>query len=112
LLAKIKSARNTVSVIRCGSILGAIMKTVAALLLLAGLPFSANTAVAATTDDVAWINKCNRDSAGMGAPREVVLKYCTCMNNKMDDNETLSITAWEKIHVAEAKACDRESGWK
>jgi hypothetical protein len=48
----------------------------------------------------------------MGAPREVVLKYCTCMNNKMDDNETLSITAWEKIHVAEAKACDREAGWK
>ena len=34
---------------------------------------------------------------------EVVLKYCTCMNNKMSDNETQSITQWEKTHVAERK---------
>ena len=43
---------------------------------------------------------------------EVVLKYCTCMNNKMSDNETQSITQWEKTHVAERKACDKEAGWK
>ncbi|HEY5378001.1 MAG TPA: hypothetical protein VIJ78_00500 [Pseudolabrys sp.] len=87
------------------------MKSVSALVLLAGLAFTAN-AVAATTDDVQWVNKCVRDSKGMGAPPDVVLKYCTCMNNKMDDNETLSITAWEKTHVTEAKACDKEAGWK
>jgi hypothetical protein len=34
------------------------------------------------------------------------------MNNKMDDNETLSITAWEKKHPAERKTCDKESGYK
>jgi len=35
------------------------------------------------------------------------------MNNEMDDNETLSISAWEKTgkgKVAMA-ACDKKSGW-
>jgi hypothetical protein len=40
------------------------------------------------------------------------MEYCTCMNNKMSDDETQSITQWEKTHVAERKACDREAGWK
>ena len=34
----------------------------------------------------------------------MVLKYCTCMNNKMSDNETQSITQWEKSHATERKA--------
>jgi hypothetical protein len=34
------------------------------------------------------------------------------MNNKMSDNETQSITTWEKTHVAERKACDKEAGWR
>jgi hypothetical protein len=34
------------------------------------------------------------------------------MNNKMSDNETLSITAWEKTHAPERKACDKEAGWR
>ena len=42
----------------------------------------------------------------------MITKYCTCMNNKMSENETQSITTWEKSHVVEAKACDKESGWK
>ena len=46
------------------------------------------------------------------APDGVVLKYCTCMNNKMSDNETQSITQWEKSHPAERTACDKEAGWK
>ena len=41
-----------------------------------------------------------------------MLKYCTCMNNKMSDNETQSITQWEKTHATERKACDAEAGWK
>ena len=53
-------------------------------------------------DDVKWINQCVKDNKG-GAADEVVLKYCTCMNNKMSDNETQSITQWEKTHVAEAR---------
>ena len=52
-----------------------------------------------------------QDNKG-GAAAEVVLKYCTCMNNKMSDNETQSITQWEKTHATERKACDAEAGWK
>jgi hypothetical protein len=33
------------------------------------------------------------------------------MNNKMDENETKSITQWEKTHPDEMAACDKESGW-
>ncbi|HEX5211418.1 MAG TPA: hypothetical protein VFW22_06775 [Pseudolabrys sp.] len=72
---------------------------------------SASAAFAATTDDVKWINQCVNDNKGGAAPA-VVLKYCTCMNNKMSDNETQSITQWEKSHVAERKACDAEAGWR
>ena len=87
------------------------MKMTTAALVLAGLGFAGNAALAVTTDDVKWINQCVKDNKG-DAPAAVVLKYCTCMNNKMSDNETQSITQWEKTHVAERKACDREAGWK
>ena len=62
-------------------------------------------------DDVKWINQCIDDNKG-GASPEVIRKYCTCMNGKMSSNETQSITQWEKTHVAERKACDKEAGWK
>lgn len=87
------------------------MKTTIAVLLLAGACLSSTAALAVTTDDVKWINQCVRDNKG-GASDAVILKYCTCMNNKMDDNESQSITQWEKTHVAERKACDKESGWR
>ncbi len=87
------------------------MKTAAAVLLLAGLAFTANTASAVTTDDVKWINQCVKDNKGAAADA-TILKYCTCMNNKMSDDEAQSITQWEKTHVAEREACDKESGWK
>lgn len=73
---------------------------------------AAPAAHAATTDDVKWINQCVADNKAENSNQDVVLKYCTCMNNKMDNNETQSITQWEKTHVAERKACDKESGWK
>jgi hypothetical protein len=62
-------------------------------------------------DDVKWINQCIADNKG-AAKDEVIRKYCMCMNEKMDDNETKSITQWEKTHAAERAACDKESGWK
>ena len=73
--------------------------------------FASKALLAATADDVKWINQCVKDNKG-DAKEEVVLKYCTCMNNKMDNSETQSITQWEKVHVAERRACDREAGWK
>jgi len=80
------------------------------LVLLAALSVTTTAANAVTTDDVKWINQCVADNKG-DAAAAVVLKYCTCMNNKMSDNETQSITQWEKT-VAERKACDKEAGWK
>ncbi|MES2264835.1 MAG: hypothetical protein V4724_40580 [Pseudomonadota bacterium] len=65
----------------------------------------------AGADDDAWIARCVRDNAKEGATEAVVKKYCSCMNNKMDDNETKSITAWEKSHPKEMKACEKEAGW-
>ena len=89
------------------------MKSVSfALLLAAAAAFSTSAARAATTDDVKWINQCVDDNKNEGAKKEVVLKYCTCMNNKMSDNETRSITQWEKTHETEAKACSKAAGWK
>lgn len=91
---------------------GISMKAAAVALLSAGFAFAtAPAAFAATTDDVKWINQCVKDNKG-ATTNEIVLKYCTCMNNKMSENETKSITEWEKTHVAERKACDSESGWK
>ena len=61
--------------------------------------------------DVKWINQCIADNKGAAADG-VIRKYCMCMNEKMDDNETQSITQWEKTHPKERQACDKESGWK
>jgi hypothetical protein len=83
--------------------------------LIAAIGWSAPAVAGA--DDAKWVAKClqdnanAKDSGGKAVPVEVVAKYCTCMNNKMDDNETLSITAWEKSHPTERKVCDKESGW-
>ena len=64
-------------------------------------------------DDVKWINQCIEDSKGEpGATPAIARKYCICMNEKMDDNETQSITQWEKTHRKEREACDTEAGWK
>lgn len=66
----------------------------------------------AGADDAKWVAKCIKDNQDAKVSIEVVTKYCTCMNNKMDDNETLSISQWEKTHPAEMAACEKESGWK
>ena len=78
-----------------------------AALLLAGLCLTSTVGLAATTDDVKWINQCLKDNKGEAA-EPVVLKYCTCMNNKMSENETLSITAWEKTHPPSARPATRK----
>jgi hypothetical protein len=62
--------------------------------------------------DAQWVAQCVKDNASYNVPIEVITKYCTCMNNKMDSNETLSITQWEKLHPAERADCDRQAGWR
>ena len=74
----------------------------------------AGPVAAATNDDAKWVAKCVSDNAGAkNVTVEIITSYCTCMNNEMDDNETLSVSAWEKTgkgKVAMA-ACDKKSGW-
>lgn len=85
----------------------------AALLILATSLLASPAAFADTTeDDVTWINQCVADNKKEGATEDVVRKYCVCMNNAMGDEETKSVTEWEKSHPDETKACDKEAGWK
>lgn len=88
------------------------MRKQAALLALALAAGVLAAPVFAASDDEKWINQCIKDNKNEGAKKEVVRKYCTCMNNKMDDNETLSITAWEKKNPKAMAACEKEAGWK
>lgn len=70
------------------------------------------SAAYAGADDAKWVAQCVLDNQAEKAGIEVIAKYCTCMNEKMSDNETLSITQWEKTHPTEMRACERASGWK
>lgn len=72
--------------------------------------FAAGQALA--DDNEKWINQCILDNVDQGQTTEVIRKYCTCMNYKMDDDETRSISEWEKTHEQEAIACENEAGWK
>lgn len=87
------------------------MKYLLAAAFLSASLFASGTANAGA-DDAKWVAKCVKDNADAKVSVEVVTKYCTCMNNKMDDNETQSITQWEKTHQTEMNACEKESGWK
>ena len=77
-----------------------------------GAVLSTSAAYATSADDKKWIAQCVSDNKDEKAAIDAIAKYCTCMNNKMSDNETQSITQWEKTHVAEQKACDKEAGWR
>ena len=89
------------------------VKLAAVVLGLAGFAVSGSIILAQqlSADDVKWINQCIADNKG-GASDAVIRKYCICMNEKMDDNQTRSITEWEKANPAARRACDRESGWR
>lgn len=71
-----------------------------------------SAAAFAGPDDAKWVAQCVSDNKDEKASVEVITKYCTCMNNKMSDNETQSITQWEKTHATERQACDKEAGWR
>jgi hypothetical protein len=92
------------------SIMKRLLVGIALVLSFAAAPASAQKMNA---DDIKWVNQCIDDSKGEpGATPAIARKYCICMNEKMDDNETQSITQWEKTHRKEREACDKEAGWK
>jgi hypothetical protein len=90
------------------------MKITVSLVLSALIAFGAAVPALAqqTADDVKWINECVNDNKDEGQTAPVVLAYCTCMNNRMSNNETRSITQWEKANPRAAEACGRQAGWK
>ena len=90
------------------------MKRLSFVLLLTGSVLAGNAALAQqmTADDLKWINQCIGDNKNEGAKPDVVRKYCICMNEKMDENETRSISQWEKANPRARAACDKASGWK
>jgi hypothetical protein len=91
------------------------MRLLKGLLLVAGLSMASNAALAQAmnADDLKWINQCISDNRGEpGGTPAIVRAYCVCMNEKMDSNETRSITQWEKANPAARRACERQSGWR
>ncbi|MBF0231106.1 MAG: hypothetical protein HQK63_16170 [Desulfamplus sp.] len=87
-------------------------KIIIAILLIVSIIVGSQTFIIAGEDDTAWIAKCMQDNKKEGASTETVMKYCQCMNDKMSDNETQSITEWEKSHPKEMAECEKEAGWK
>ena len=79
--------------------------------------FACTVPAIAGPDDAKWIARClqdnanAKDSTGKAIPVEVLTKYCTCMNNKMSNNETRTITQWEKANPRAQEACSKEAGW-
>lgn len=79
----------------------------ASIILLQSVPAAAQSA-----DDRKWVAQCMRDNKDEGARTDVVRKYCECMNDKMSDNETRSITQWEQANPKARQQCEKEAGWK
>ena len=87
------------------------MKKILSALLVAGSVIAVSQSYAAT-DDQKWIARCISDNKGEGAQPAVVRKYCECMTNEMSDNETLSVSAWEKKNPKVRDMCSKKAGWK
>jgi hypothetical protein len=63
-------------------------------------------------DDTKWVAQCLQDNSEAKVSVEVVTKYCICMNDKMDENETRSITEWEKANPAAMADCEKVADWR
>lgn len=87
------------------------MKIAAFAFALLGTVACAGFAQAQTADDAKWVAQCLVDNADAKVAKEIVVKYCTCMNEKMDNNETRTITQWEKANPTARKACEKLAGW-
>lgn len=84
------------------------------MLLLAVLiaPGCVTTGSSSSADDRRWINQCLRDNRDARVPTRMVRDYCTCMNDRMPNHETRSITQWERANPRAREACERRSGWR
>ncbi|PWC33593.1 hypothetical protein [Azospirillum sp. TSO35-2] len=90
------------------------MKLAVLALSLGVLSFGALSAAAPVLadDNAKWVAQCMKDNSDAKVSEAVVNKYCVCMNNKMDDSETRTITQWEKANPEARKACEKAAGWE
>ena len=78
-----------------------------------GAGLAGKRAIAESADDRKWIAQCIADNANeKGATMAVVQKYCACMNEAMDDNDTRTVTQFEKANPKVRVKCENASGWK
>jgi len=92
---------------------GRFMKKFACAILFALAFASPAFAQKMTSDDLKWINQCISDNKGEeGGTPAIIRAYCICMNEKMDDNETRSVTQWEKANPEARQDCEKQAGWK
>jgi len=75
------------------------------------ISFMGGGAGAQSTDDVRWVNQCVRDSASYPVSEQVKIMYCTCMVSKMSNNETRSVTQWERANPVARDDCAKRAGW-
>jgi hypothetical protein len=87
------------------------MRFTAVMLVLIG-SLMASSIVYADANDLQRIARCLRDNTNAKVATDVVIKYCTCMNSKMNKDETQSVSQWEKTNKFARAECDRESGWE
>jgi len=72
----------------------------------------AGAASSSSADDRRWINQCMADNRGARVSTSIVRAYCSCMNDRMSNNETRSISQWERANPRAREACERRSGWR
>jgi hypothetical protein len=90
-----------------------MIRSFAACVLILGASAMPGSAQPMTADDLKWVNQCISDNRGEpGGTPQIIRAYCVCMNEKMDSNETRSITQWEKANPNARRACERQAGWK
>ncbi len=93
--------------------------TVTAALAMLGAAIALDATVAAELGaaDIAWIDKCVADrmresSSGQMQPRSVEFafrKYCTCMQEIVDNNEPFDITKLERNYPPAHEMCSQKS---
>ncbi|MEO5339976.1 MAG: hypothetical protein H7837_05565 [Magnetococcus sp. MYC-9] len=58
------------------------------------------------------VARCIRDNADAHVHRDVVRRYCKCMDDKMSSHDRRSISQWERSHPRATAECERVSGWR
>jgi hypothetical protein len=73
---------------------------------------SGNITLLARTSDPQVRAQCFSENKNENPDIRIVAKYCICLDNKMTDNETQSITEWGNTHPSAKAACINQTNLK